>query len=55
MDDPFTRMQDPARRAERYRKVAAEYFELADVPRPRSCVPTTTASLASTSLGRRVN
>ena len=29
MDDPFSRMHDPARRAERYRKVAAEYDELA--------------------------
>jgi hypothetical protein len=27
--DPFSRMQDPARRAGRYRKVAAEYEELA--------------------------
>ena len=30
MDDPFSRMQDPARRAERYRKVAEEYAELAN-------------------------
>ena len=30
MEDPFSRMQDPARRAERYGKVATEYFELAD-------------------------
>jgi hypothetical protein len=29
MDDPFSRMQDPARRAERYQKVAGEYYELA--------------------------
>jgi hypothetical protein len=29
MDDPFSRMQDPAKRAERYRKVAAEYYDLA--------------------------
>ena len=30
MDDPFSGMQDPARRAERYRQVAAEYSELAN-------------------------
>jgi hypothetical protein len=29
VDDPFRRMQDPARRAVRYQKVAAEYEELA--------------------------
>ena len=29
MDDPFSRMQDPAKRAERYEKVAVEYSELA--------------------------
>jgi hypothetical protein len=29
MDDPFSRMQDSARRAERYRKVAQEFAELA--------------------------
>jgi hypothetical protein len=27
MDDPFSSMQNPARRAERYRQVAAEYSE----------------------------
>jgi hypothetical protein len=30
VEHPFSSMPDPARRAERYRKVAAEYFELAD-------------------------
>jgi hypothetical protein len=30
MDDPFSRMQDPAKRAERYQKVAEEYAELAN-------------------------
>jgi hypothetical protein len=30
MDDPFSRMQDPTKRAERYRKVAEEYAELSD-------------------------
>ncbi len=29
MDDPFSRMQDPAKRAERYQKVAGEYYGLA--------------------------
>jgi hypothetical protein len=29
MDEPSHRMQDPAKRAERYEKVAAEYSELA--------------------------
>ena len=29
MDDPFSRTQDPSRRADRYRKVAGEYSELA--------------------------
>jgi hypothetical protein len=29
VDDPFSKMKDPARRADRYRKVAAEYEELA--------------------------
>jgi len=29
MDDSFSRMQDPAKRAERYQKVAEEYAELA--------------------------
>jgi hypothetical protein len=29
MDDPFSSMQNPARRAERYRQVAAEYSEWA--------------------------
>ena len=29
MDDPFSRMQDPMRRADRYQKVAAEYYDLA--------------------------
>jgi hypothetical protein len=29
MHDPFSRMNDPARRADRYRKVSAEYDELA--------------------------
>jgi hypothetical protein len=29
MDDPFSSMQDRAKRAERYRKVAEEYAELA--------------------------
>jgi hypothetical protein len=29
MGDPFSRMQNPARRAERYRQVAAEYSECA--------------------------
>ena len=29
MDDPFSSMPDPSRRADRYRKVAAEYSELA--------------------------
>jgi hypothetical protein len=29
MDDPFSRMQDPAKRAKRYQKVAEEYAELA--------------------------
>jgi hypothetical protein len=28
MDDPFSGMQDPAKRAERYRKMAEEYAEL---------------------------
>jgi hypothetical protein len=30
MDDPSSKMYDPMRRAERYRKVAAEYDDLAD-------------------------
>jgi hypothetical protein len=30
MDEPSSRMQDPARRAERYQKVAEEYAELAN-------------------------
>jgi hypothetical protein len=35
LDEPFSRMQNPARRAERYRKVAEEYVELArDAPSP---------------------
>ena len=29
MDDRFSRMQDPAKRAERYGKMAEEYAELA--------------------------
>jgi hypothetical protein len=29
MDDPFSRMQAPAKRAERYGKMAEEYSELA--------------------------
>jgi hypothetical protein len=29
VDDPVSRMQDPARRAVRYQKVAAEYQDLA--------------------------
>jgi muconolactone delta-isomerase len=29
MDDPFSRMPDPSMSADRYRKVAAEYSELA--------------------------
>ena len=29
MDEPFSRMQDPAKRAERYKKVSDEYTELA--------------------------
>jgi hypothetical protein len=29
MDEPFSRMQDPAKRAERYEKVAEEFAELA--------------------------
>jgi hypothetical protein len=29
MDDPFSRMQDPVRRADRHRKMSAEYSELA--------------------------
>jgi hypothetical protein len=29
MDEPFSRMQDPAKRAERYEKVAEEYADLA--------------------------
>ena len=29
LDDPFSNMRDPARRAERYRKVAVEYYDLA--------------------------
>jgi len=29
MDEPFSKMQDPAKRAERYEKVAEEYAELA--------------------------
>jgi hypothetical protein len=29
MDDPFSRVQDPAKRAKRYEKVAEEYAELA--------------------------
>ena len=29
MDDPFSRMQDPAKRAERYQKVVGEYYGLA--------------------------
>jgi hypothetical protein len=29
MDDPFSSMQDPAKRAKRYEKVAEEYSELA--------------------------
>ena len=28
MDDPFSRMQNPAKRAERYRKMEEEYAEL---------------------------
>jgi hypothetical protein len=31
VDYPFSRMKEPERRAERYRKVAAEYSELARV------------------------
>jgi hypothetical protein len=30
MDDPFSGMKNPARRAERYRQTAAEYSELAN-------------------------
>ncbi|HEV7983011.1 MAG TPA: hypothetical protein VGP86_08970 [Xanthobacteraceae bacterium] len=30
MNEPFSRMQDPASRAKRYRKVAAQYSELAN-------------------------
>jgi hypothetical protein len=29
MDDPFSRMHDPMRRADRYQKVAGEYYDLA--------------------------
>ena len=29
MDDPFSRMQDPVRRADRHRKMSAEYSEMA--------------------------
>jgi hypothetical protein len=29
VDDPFSKTHDPARRADRYQKVAAEYYDLA--------------------------
>ena len=29
MDDPFTSTRDPSRRADRYQKVAGEYYDLA--------------------------
>jgi hypothetical protein len=29
MDDPFSRMQHPLRRADRYQKMAGEYYDLA--------------------------
>jgi hypothetical protein len=29
MNDPFSRMQDPVMRADRYQKVAGEYYDLA--------------------------
>jgi hypothetical protein len=29
MDDPFNQMRDPRKRADRYQKVAGEYYELA--------------------------
>jgi hypothetical protein len=29
MDDPFSQMRDPTKRADRYQKVAGEYYELA--------------------------
>jgi hypothetical protein len=29
MNDPFSRMQDPVMRADRYQKVASEYYDLA--------------------------
>ena len=29
MDDPFSRMRDPVMRADRYQKVAVEYYDLA--------------------------
>ena len=29
MDDPFSRMRDPMKRADRYQKVAGEYCDLA--------------------------
>ena len=29
MDDPFSQMRDPTKRADRYQKVAWEYYELA--------------------------
>jgi hypothetical protein len=34
MDDPFSRMQDPAKRAARYQKVAEEYAELSNASSP---------------------
>jgi hypothetical protein len=29
MDDPFTSTRDPSRRADRYQKVAGEYYDMA--------------------------
>jgi hypothetical protein len=51
MDDPFSSMQNPARRAERYRQVAAEYSEWAK----DASSPTIAALPRSTGCGQRAN
>ena len=56
MDDPFSQMRDPTKRADRYQKVAGEYYELAkegSSPFLRAC--TFSVSPRSTGCEHRAN
>jgi hypothetical protein len=56
MDDPFSNMRDPVMRADRYQRLAWQYFDLAkEASSRRPCALTFNAPPKTTGCGHRAN